>query len=225
MIVNFSRLLILLLVSVLLSGCFDVVEEVTMHNNGAGTIKATMNLSKSKIKVASLMKLDKVDGIKIPKQADIRAEMATIVSILQKTPGISNVQHSLDFTNFIGTLSCNFTSVEALNTFTRTLSKQLDVDMNGYSSFTYQPKTGVFERKSNPNPEAKKKLESLSPESKKSFSDAYYSAIYRFDRPINSVSNSHAKISSNKKATMLKVPALQVIEGRVNLSNRIQLSK
>ena len=93
MIVNFSRLLILLLVSVLLSGCFDVVEEVTMHNNGAGTIKATMNLSKSKTKVASLMKLDKVDGVKIPTQGDIRREMAAIVSILQKTPGISNVRH------------------------------------------------------------------------------------------------------------------------------------
>ncbi len=224
MITHLARMLTLLLASCLFTGCFDIVEEVTMHNNGAGTIKATINLSKSKTKVASLMKLDKVDGMKIPTQGDIRREMAAIVSILQKTPGISNVQHSLDFNNFIGTLSCNFTSVEALNAFTQTLSKQLETNISGYSSYAYQTKSGVFERISKQSPEAKKKLDALSPESKKSFDDAYYSAIYRFDKTIQSVSNPQAKISPNKKATMLKVPALQVIDGRVNLSNKIQLS-
>ncbi|MCL7987309.1 hypothetical protein M8998_05065 [Sphingobacterium sp. lm-10] len=224
MIASLKRLLIVFSFSILLTGCFDIVEDVALQSNGSGTIKATVNLSKSKTKVASLMKLDKVDGMKIPKPADIRKEMAEIVAILQKTPGISQVQHSLDFTNFIGSLSCKFTSVEALNAFTTTLSNHLKTNINGYSNYGYQSKTGIFERKSNYNTEAKKKLESLSPESKKSFHDAYYSAIYRFDRPIVSVSNPAAQVSANKKAIMMKVPALQVLEGKINLSNKIQLS-
>ncbi len=220
----FVRMLTLLSFTLSLSACFDIVEDVTVHNNGTGFIKATMNMSKSKTKIASLMQLDKVDGMKVPKQADVRREMNNVISILQKTPGISNVQHSLDFNNFVGTLSCEFSSVAALNAFTSALSKRLEVNISGYSNYTFNSGSGVFERRFKPSPEARKKLESLSPESKKSFDNAYYSAIYRFDKPIRSVSNAQAKISSNKKAVMLKVPALQVVEGQINLSNNIQLS-
>ncbi len=207
-----------------LSSCFDIVEDVTLKGNGSGSIKATANLSKSRTKVASLMKLDKVDGVKIPKEADIRKEMGEVVVLLRKTPGISNVKETLDFDNYIATLSCDFTSVSALNAFTTTLSKHFKANFSGYSSYAYDAKTGTFERKSAYNAEAKKKLDQLSAESKKSFSDAFYSAIYRFEKPVKSVSNNQAKISSNKKATMLKVSALQVMEGKVNLSNKIQLS-
>lgn len=224
MILHLIRLLLFVSSCFLLSGCFDIVEDVSFRSDGSGIIKATINLSKSKTKVASLMKLKEVDGMKIPKPADIQQEMTKIVAILKKTPGISQVQHSLDFDNFIGTLSCKFVSVDALNTFTNTLSKQFKTNISGYSSYAYQPKAGVFERKSSYNTEAKKKLESLSPESKKSFQDAYFSTIYRFAQPIISVSNPSAKISSNKKAIMMKMPALQVMDGSINLSNKIQLS-
>src|SRR5690606_16584196 len=78
----------------MLTGCFDVVEEVDLNSDGSGKIKATVNLSKSKTKVASLMKLDKVDGIKIPSKTEIQKEADAIVRLLKQTSGISDVQSS-----------------------------------------------------------------------------------------------------------------------------------
>ncbi|NGM90182.1 hypothetical protein G5B35_23070, partial [Parapusillimonas sp. SGNA-6] len=123
----------------MLTGCFDVVEEVDINSNGSGRIKATVNLSKSKTKVASLMKLDKVDGIKIPSKTEIQKEADAIVRLLKQTSGISDVQSSLDFDNYIATLSCSFNDVKALNAFSKILSAHFKVELSTYSSYSYDP--------------------------------------------------------------------------------------
>ena len=64
----------------------------------------------------------------------------------------------------------------------------------------------------------------LSREDRKVFEDASLIAIYRFDKPVESVSNQQAKISPNKKAVMLKVDALAFIMGEQNVANKIQLT-
>src|SRR5690606_16589821 len=80
----------------LLTSCFDLLEQIDINSQGSGTIKATLNLSKSSTKVASLMKLKEFNGIAIPSETDIRREMAQIVSKLKTTQGISDVQYELD---------------------------------------------------------------------------------------------------------------------------------
>lgn len=212
-----------LITSFSLTSCFDVVEEVDLKSNGVGSIKATFNLSKSKTKVASLMKLDKIDGMKIPSKGEIQTEIGDVVKILKNTKGISNVQHSLDFTNFIGTLSCDFTNVEALNSFTKTLSSHFKTKISSYSSYTYDPKGKILARNYTYSSEAKDGLLKLKPENQKSFQDAYFTSIYRFQDDVLSQDNKSGKVSANKKAVMMKVSILDLIKGNISLSNRIKL--
>lgn len=217
-------LLISLLIGFLsLTSCFDIVEEVDMKSNGSGTIKATLNLSKSKTKVASLMKLDKVEGMKVPSQAEIRKEMNTVVGLLRQTQGISNVRHTLDFSDFIATISCDFKDVAALNTFAQTLSKHFKLNVSGYSSYGFNPLSKTFNRKHTHSADAKKEFDKLSPESKKSFNDAFYTSIYRFQEEVRAADNTQAKVSPNKKAVMLRLTVPDLINGKSNLSNKIIL--
>lgn len=215
--------LLVFITTLSLTSCFDVVEDVNLKSNGSGSIKATVNLSKSKVKVASLMKLDKVDGVKVPSKSEIQTELNDVVKLLRQTPGISNVQHSLDFNNFIGTLSCDFTNVGALNAFTKTLSTHFKAKVSSYSSYSYDAKTKVFARSYTYSDEAKKGLAKLKPENQKSFSDAYFTSIYRFQDNVLKQDNKVGKISDNKKAVMMRVGVLDLVNGNISLSNQISL--
>lgn len=206
-----------------LTSCFDVVEEINMKSNGSGTIQGTLNLSKSKTKVASLMKLDKIDGIQIPNQAEIRKEMAVIVNLLKNTPGISNVKQRLDFDNYIASISCDFQNVQALNAYTNTLSKHFKAKISSYSSYSYDPGSNTLKRNYKHSTEGKKEFEKLRPENRQSFGQAFYTSIYRFENLVAKQQNNLAKVSPNKKAVMLKVNIPDLINGKVDLTNTIVL--
>jgi len=212
---------IMILLSISLSSCFDVVEEINMNSNGSGAIVGTLNMSKSRTKVSSLMKLDKIDGFKIPSQAEIRKEVATIVQLLKNTKGISNVNYKLDFTNYIASISCDFKDVNALNSYTETLAKHFKSKLNTYSNYSYNSSTRTFVRSYKHNTDAKKEFDKLKPENQKSFDQAFYTSIYRFQNPVLKQDNAMGKVSSNMKAVMIKVPIPTLINGKANLANTI----
>ncbi|MFZ4263671.1 hypothetical protein ACFRAE_16645 [Sphingobacterium sp. HJSM2_6] len=207
-----------------LTSCFDFVEEIDFKSNGSGKIKGTMNLSKSKTKLASLMKLDKIDGFKIPKEAEIRQEMADVVRILKQTKGISNVNHQLDFQNFIAFISCDFENAQALNAFNNALSVHFKTKLSNYSNYAYDRKNKVFKRDFKLATDAKTEFAKLSAEHQKSFDQAFFTSIYRFDTNIKSKSNTNSKIASNQKAIMLKTNLPSLINSKTTLGNQIQLN-
>ncbi len=130
--------------SFLLTGCFDFIEDINIKSDGSGTIKATLNLSKSSTKVASLMKLKSIQGIEIPSKEKIQNETETMIAILKKTEGISNVAYTLDFTKYIATVSCSFSSVKALNIFSEAIATHFKTSIEGANSYAFNAKTGVF---------------------------------------------------------------------------------
>jgi len=214
----------LLLSCMALTGCLDIVEEIDLKSNGAGQIKATLNMSKSKTKVASLMMLDQVNGIKVPSKTTIQNEVNTVVRLLKQTKGISNVVSQLDLNNYIVSIKCDFNDVKALNAFTKTISDHFKIKVSGNTSYAYNSGTKVFERQYKFSPEGKKEFAKLNAENQKSFNDAYFTSIYRFADPVKKQENGLAKLSSNKKAVMLKTGVVGLVNGKVDLTNRIQLN-
>ncbi|SEG24053.1 hypothetical protein [Sphingobacterium lactis] len=215
--------LLILVCCLSLTSCFDIVEEINLKTNGSGSIQGTLNLSKSRTKAASLMKLDKIDGFKIPSEAEIRREMATVVRLLQNTKGISNVKHTLDFKNYIASISCDFQNVQALNAYTATLAKHFKSNLNTYSNYSYNAGSKSFVRTYKHNPDATKEFNKLRAENQKSFDQAYYTSIYRFQDHVQKQNNGSGKISPNKQAVMVKVSIPSLARGTTNLANTIQL--
>nr|BFF39643.1 hypothetical protein BACY1_14480 [Tenacibaculum mesophilum] len=70
---NKKILLLFSTISILLfTSCFEFVEEVSFNKDGSGSAVLTINLSKSKTKLASIMLLDSINGYKVPSKVTIR---------------------------------------------------------------------------------------------------------------------------------------------------------
>src|SRR5690606_21317732 len=109
------RLICLVLLCSCFSSCFQIIEDITVREDGSGTVTLTANLSQSRTKLTSIMLLDSVNGYKVPSQADIRAEMAGLAQQLSAISGISNVTYQVNFETYIAVVKFAFDDVSNLN--------------------------------------------------------------------------------------------------------------
>ena len=65
----------------LCTSCFELVEELTLNENGSGEYEFTANLSQSKTKLKSIMLMDKVNGYEVPSQEKIKQAMLQQIEI------------------------------------------------------------------------------------------------------------------------------------------------
>ncbi|MGV3761672.1 hypothetical protein [Parapedobacter sp.] len=209
----------------LLSSCFQLIEEITVNTDGSGTLALTANLSQSRSKLASVMLLDSVNGYKVPSKTDIRKEMAEVANTLRSIKGISKVSHTVDFDKYIINIRFSFNNVANLNDITALIFDKLDIKASDNSSYSYHAESKTFKRSYAANPQAKSEYGKLKQEDKAIFENATYTSIYRFDRPVFKQTNSRAKVAASKKAVMLQCRVLDLIEGKIELSNDIQLAQ
>lgn len=213
----------LFFVSMTFQGCFEIIEQIQFKKDGSGNFQLTLNLSKSKTKLNSMMKLETVNGHPVPTKESISAKVKEIEQVVAKTPGITNVRTSLDFNNFIGVLSCNFSSVVQLNKaikYVKVKEKATGAALEDH--YGYDSQTKVFSR-INKYP-MKKGYSSMTKADKEIFSNASYTAIYKFESDITGYSNKDAKISPNKRAIMLNSRALDIITEKKSIENNINLT-
>lgn len=216
---------LLILVLGVFSSCFQIIEEINVANDGSGTVNLTVNLSASKTKVASLMLLDSVNGYKVPTKQTIQKEMDEAVAYLKSSPGITNVKKTLDFENYIATVSFTFKNISNINNVNQNVLKKMKIKAINNSSYSFNPGTGVFQRRYTHTKEALIEYNKLKPEVKNVFKEANYTSIYRFEKPVTASVNPLAKISKTKKAVMLNLGIMGLINGKTNISNQITLSK
>ncbi len=208
----------------LFSSCFQIIEEITVKPNGSGTVTLTANLSQSRSKLASVMLLDSINGYKVPSRQDIRKELDEAVKTLNAMDGIGKANHTIDFDNYIAKIHFSFDQVANLNDITSLVFEKLNVKSANHSSYTYQPAHKTFSRQYTYEPRAKSEYNKLKSTDKEIFQNATYTSIYRFDNTVANQSNQNAKISASKKAVMLQCQVLDLIDGKVNISNSIQLA-
>lgn len=216
-----SRLLIwsILSLAILLSGCFEMVEEVTYKDASSGEYMLTMNCSKSKGKLKALMALDSFLGVKVPSQARINAYFNAISNAAKKTQGISKVHTTRDFENFIFTFSCTFDKTENLNKAINEAAKTISRKKTPPYLNVFSMSSTAFTRHQTPS-DSLAKLARSNP-NLKLLAGATAVSIYRFAKEIKSVSNPQAKISPNKKAVMLKHDITDIISTPSLFTNTI----
>lgn len=206
-----------------LQGCFDIVEQLTLSSDGSGSLRLVLNFSKSRTKVQSVMKMKTVNGHRVPQQEEISAEFNDVVSILKRTPGISQVKHSLDFTNFIATVECRFSAVQQINQAALKVAATHQWKKDGLDKlYSYVPAQGTFTRLAPFTLE--KEYRDLSNADREIFSTAVYTGIFRFDRAVKKMSNQKSKRSADSKAVMLQSPMTDIITGKQTIDNTIQLT-
>ena len=206
----------------LLTSCFEIVEEVNFNKDGSGHVTLTLNLSRSKTKLNSIKLLDSINDYKVPSEIEIKEYFADITKTIKNSKGISNVNNSLNFKDYIYTISCDFTTVEALNTVISNFSSKSEAaKIKQHKHFSFDKNKNLFIR--NYHYDLAKEFKRTNMADRKIFKNASLTTIYRFQNVILSSKNTFAKISGNKKAIFLRVDAQDIISNKNSIKNQIQI--
>ncbi|QWT84669.1 hypothetical protein KBP46_14320 [Chryseobacterium sp. PCH239] len=217
---NFLRLFLLCIPLLFLTSCFDILDKVNVKADGTGEYTIILNASKSKTRLASISKMETINGKKVPKKSEIENKINEAARIFKGTPGISNVKTSMDFDNYIIKLSCNFKKIENINAGLEKLKAQKIlgkmVPTQVYSQ-NLEKKT-LIRNKVNT---FKADYDKMSKADKEVFTDAKYTSIMQFETPVKSQSNTTYVLSPNKKALKLEADILDVILQKKQIQNTI----
>jgi len=216
--------LILFSCLILFQSCFEIIEQVFLKNDGSGNFQLVVNLSQSKTKLNSVIRMKTINGHDVPSKADIKYRIMEIERTVSKTPGLSNVKTTVDFDNYIATLTCNFSKVSQLNAAVKNVYDQGKGKIKGVEkTYEYDAATNVFTRFNKFS--LKDDYKKLSNADKEIFATANYTTIYKFESNVATASNKETKISPSKKATMLKQNALDLVTEKRSVENKITLTK
>ncbi|MDV7696774.1 hypothetical protein N6B72_07575 [Chryseobacterium soli] len=217
---TFLRQFALLFLLLLLTSCFDIVDKVNVKADGTGEYTVILNASKSKTRLASISKMETVNGKKVPKKSEIESKINEAARIFKATPGISNVKTTMDFDNYIIKLSCNFKKIENINAGLEQLkAKNIVGKMIPTQIYSQNLAKKSFTR--NKINTFKSDYDKMSTADREIFTNAKYTSILQFENTISSQSNSSYSLSPNKKALKLDANVLDLILQKKQIQNNI----
>jgi hypothetical protein len=203
-----------------LTSCFDIVDKANVKADGSGEYTIILNASKSKTRLASIAKMETINGKKVPKKSEIEAKINEAARIFKATPGISNVKTSMDFDNYIIKLSCNFKKIENINAGLEQLkAKNILSKIIPTQIYSQSVEKKTFTR--NKINTFKNDYDKMSKADKEIFNDAKYTSVLQFENMIKSQTNNSYLLSPNKKAVKLEANVLDFILQKKQIQNNI----
>jgi len=208
-----------------LSACIEIIDDLTINEDGSGTFKYTVNLSSSKIKVNSILALDSLDGNKVPSLMEIKKKLSELTLSLKEKEGISNVVFSADYDNFIFKMTCDFRSLTVLQNAVKELAikenKGKDIPELQKEWLTFENDTLI---RSIPKI-TMIKANKINKRDSELLKEGNYTSITRFSKEVEDFNNESAKLSKNKKAIMIRTNAYSLTRNPQLLDNLISLKK
>lgn len=216
-----------LLTSLLLlsfTSCIEIIDDVTINNDGSGTMKYTINLSASKVKINSILALDSLDGKKVPSKDEIETRIASFTRKIKTKTGISNVQVESNLSDFIFKFQCNFTNVSALQTAIKEVIEEESEDKN-LKELEHNWMTWDGQKLVRSIPDITiEKTKALKTDDIELLKTGNYTSITRFERAVDHFDNGNALVSKNKLAVMIKTNPYLLSQNYSLLENVIYLT-
>ncbi len=196
--------ILLSLIVLVFAGCFEIVEEIDHNDDGSGEFSYLVNMSQSREKLATLLSLDSIGGLRVPSRDKIEEQIEKGLTLVEAESGISNARVTKDYENFIFNISFHYDSITALNIAAEHIHAQMspygkpyhpifDVHDNGFSRVADAHSTAF--------------LQNLNRRNQAVIKDGSYTTVYRFNSTISSP-DPDARISKSKKAIMYKYNTL-----------------
>jgi hypothetical protein len=208
----------------LFSACIEISDDLTLNNDGSGTLRYKINLSASKVKVNSILALDSLDGKPVPSKAQISAKINEFVRILDAQVGISNVLVEENYTDFIFKFSCDFSSV-------RNLQDGIKLSIAQISNEKFTTAADQFWLSWDGNTLVRsipsyitQQIKNYKLEDAEQLKEGVYTSIARFERPVASFENKSGTLSKNQMAVMVRTNTFELKENQHLLDNTIVLT-
>ena len=198
-----------------LTGCFDILEEVTVKTDGSGQYTNKIDASKFSEQMQSFAAFDST-GEMIPKMKySLDSTFSSTWANYKTIKGVSNVK--IDTSKaYVYVLTFDFTNFEALN-------KAIGFGKPADQQNVYAWEKGKISRKDMPlNMGDMKTDDESQKEMLKGFlQDMKYTTIYHLPNDAKKVSNKDAKISADKKTVTLECNMLELMDGKVKVNNDV----
>lgn len=219
-----STYLLFFILSFGLTSCLEIIDDVTVNNDGSGTLKYTINLSASKVKINSILALDSLEGHRVPSKDEIAERLSSFQKKLDSKAGISNVTVLSDFTDYIFKINCDFASIEALQTAIKDVIKEETQEKNLKElEHNWMSWDGNKLVRSIPDITIER-TKALKAEDAELLKQGIYTSITRFQRPIEKFDNTNATVSKNKLAIMIRTNPYLLTQDYNLLENTIYLT-
>lgn len=207
-----------------LTSCIEIIDDVTVNNDGSGNLKYTINLSASKVKINSILALDSLEGHRVPSKDEISERITAFQKRLEAKTGISNVLVESNFTDYIFKVQCDFTSIEALQIAIKDVVKEESQEKNLKElDHNWMSWDGTKLIRSVPDITIER-TKSLKAEDAELLKQGNYTSITRFQRPVEKFDNTNAILSKNKLAVMIKTNPYLLTQDYNLLENTIYLT-
>ena len=216
------RLVILFILPLSLSGCFEVLEDVFIYNDGSGKFRYIVNFSQSKSKIDLLIEQGEVEGYKIPPKDEMQDIFESQLEEATKIDGIINPSGTCDLDNYIVEFTCKFNSFKELNKAIDNVKAKSDqIEADGFKYYSFDKGNRIFQRSGDDL--LKDQYENMSKAQRLIFSGAYYTSIYRFETEIDTILEGKSKISKTRKASFKKIPVINITSDGKVLNQEIKL--
>ncbi|GAB5417427.1 MAG: hypothetical protein Crog4KO_30090 [Crocinitomicaceae bacterium] len=208
-----------------LTSCVEIIDDLTLNLDGSGTLKYNLNLSSSKVKINSLLALDSLDGKKVPSIPEIKSKVFRIEEMLNQQEGITEAKIEADYANFVFKLKCDFNSLEDLQAAMKTVilaeNKNKPIPELEYNWLSYNDTTV---QRSVPELTIQKSRE-IKDSDRSLLRDGTYTSITRFESEVEKFDNENARLSTNKKAVMIRTDPYSLTQNPHLLDNIIYLKR
>jgi len=205
-----------------LTSCVDIIDDLTIHADGSGTFRYSLNLSSSKAKVNSILALDSMDGKPIPSKEEIKQIIDDFRSKLTHKKGISNLEINEDYTNYLFKLSCDFSHVSYLETAIKQSIYELGHVKDDDKLWVSYADQVLFRQIPN---SIIQQINNFDKEDPDKLRQGSYTTISRFDTEIKSWENELSQLSKSKKALLLRINMYSLIHDPSLMNNTILLSE
>ena len=205
-----------------LTTCIEIIEDLKLNSDGSGTFKYTINLSSSKLKVSSILALDSLNGEKVPEVSEIKQKISVFKKTLSAQEGITNVNITEDYNNYIIKFQCDFKNIEYLEiALKKSISTQYDNSDYDYDWISF--KNGTLIRKSPVF--YLNYINQFSSIDIEKMNEGSYNSITRFSTKIDTFENQYSVRAKSNMALMVRVTPNQIIDNQTILNNKIILEK
>ena len=203
----------------ILSSCVEIIDDISINDDGSGTFKYSINLSQSKVKVNSYLALDSINGEKVMKLPDVKSKVLIFKNNLKLQPGISNVVISENYEDYIIKIQCDFDNLSNLQKgIQKSISLTLGGEETNYEWISFN--NNVFFRSV---PDLTNQISEKLKLDYSKLNEGSYTSITRFKKLVGKYENYSSIISKNGNSVMLKTTPKNIIENIHILDNKITL--
>lgn len=217
------KIAFLSVMSLTLTGCFEVEEKVRFNSDYSGTFSLTIDMGQMKEMMLSMgINLDEMEENPFEDMENDFAEQRDKMNGLE---GVSNARLVSDDENYVISMLLDFEDVDALN---RVMNESFNNEVENAKPIVYYKKTrngiertDAFEHgyQMKAELENSEDLQGMDPAA--IFSDLSYKVTMEFERSIRSTSNGDYQISEGENAVSLQYYFFQPASEGMTLENSV----